>query len=324
MFSGRRPYRSPVGRLPTQLRGSQHRRRLGLSCHGRLLAVGHPPCSPRSACPGVEHVLASGATSLPPHLVDVGENVFYCCRQDPEREEHGGLRGEPRGGGLPSGGAGLARRGRRQPRRAEAVRSAAPAAATTSGSTGPSPGRPTWPSTAGPASPGPRTRGGRGGTPSEAAIFAEEAARLALGGQRLRGRHRRWLGRRSSPTAPRSSATASCLPCCGATRCGASSSASRVPGPTWPACPPAASATATSGWSTARRCGPPGAHYSDLGILLARTDLDQPKHRGITYFLVDMHTPGIEVRPLRQMTGRLALQRGVLHRRPDPARPDPR
>ena len=46
-----------------------------------------------------------------------------------------------------------------------------------------------------------------------------------------------------------------------------------------------------------------GAHYSDLGILLARTDPDQPKHRGITYFLVDMHTPGIEVRPLKQMTG---------------------
>src|SRR5690606_21065185 len=46
-----------------------------------------------------------------------------------------------------------------------------------------------------------------------------------------------------------------------------------------------------------------GAHYSDLGILLARSDPDQPKHRGITYFLVDMHSPGVEVRPLRQMTG---------------------
>ncbi len=34
-----------------------------------------------------------------------------------------------------------------------------------------------------------------------------------------------------------------------------------------------------------------GAHYSDWGILLARTDLDAPKHRGITYFLLDMHTP---------------------------------
>jgi alkylation response protein AidB-like acyl-CoA dehydrogenase len=46
-----------------------------------------------------------------------------------------------------------------------------------------------------------------------------------------------------------------------------------------------------------------GAHYSDLGILLARSDPDQPKHRGITYVLVDMHSPGVEVRPLRQMTG---------------------
>jgi alkylation response protein AidB-like acyl-CoA dehydrogenase len=45
------------------------------------------------------------------------------------------------------------------------------------------------------------------------------------------------------------------------------------------------------------------AHYSDWGILLARTDLDAPKHRGITYFVVDMRSPGIEVRPLRQITG---------------------
>ena len=46
-----------------------------------------------------------------------------------------------------------------------------------------------------------------------------------------------------------------------------------------------------------------GAHYSDYGILLARTDPDVPKHRGITYFLINMHQPGIEVRPLRQITG---------------------
>src|SRR5829696_5027833 len=45
------------------------------------------------------------------------------------------------------------------------------------------------------------------------------------------------------------------------------------------------------------------AHYSDWGILLARTNIDVPKHRGITYFLVDMTTPGIDVRPLRQITG---------------------
>jgi alkylation response protein AidB-like acyl-CoA dehydrogenase len=45
------------------------------------------------------------------------------------------------------------------------------------------------------------------------------------------------------------------------------------------------------------------AHLASFGLLLARTDPDQPKHRGITAFLVDMHAPGVEVRPLYQITG---------------------
>jgi alkylation response protein AidB-like acyl-CoA dehydrogenase len=46
-----------------------------------------------------------------------------------------------------------------------------------------------------------------------------------------------------------------------------------------------------------------GAHNADFAILVARTDPDVPKHRGITYFLVDMRDPGVDVRPLRQITG---------------------
>ena len=46
-----------------------------------------------------------------------------------------------------------------------------------------------------------------------------------------------------------------------------------------------------------------GAHYSDIGEVICRTDADMPKHRGLTGFIVDMKAPGVEVRPLRQMTG---------------------
>lgn len=47
-----------------------------------------------------------------------------------------------------------------------------------------------------------------------------------------------------------------------------------------------------------------GGQHADLGMLIARTDLDAPKHQGITYFAFDMHQPGVTVRPLREMTGR--------------------
>ena len=45
------------------------------------------------------------------------------------------------------------------------------------------------------------------------------------------------------------------------------------------------------------------AHLSDWGLCIARTDPDAPKHRGLSAFIVDMHSPGVEARPLRQMTG---------------------
>jgi alkylation response protein AidB-like acyl-CoA dehydrogenase len=46
-----------------------------------------------------------------------------------------------------------------------------------------------------------------------------------------------------------------------------------------------------------------GAQYSRWGILIARTNPDAPKHKGVTYFVIDMHQPGVEVRPLKEMTG---------------------
>jgi alkylation response protein AidB-like acyl-CoA dehydrogenase len=49
-------------------------------------------------------------------------------------------------------------------------------------------------------------------------------------------------------------------------------------------------------WSTS-------AHHADYAMLLARTDWDVPKHRGITWFALPMHQPGVEARPLRQMNG---------------------
>ena len=45
------------------------------------------------------------------------------------------------------------------------------------------------------------------------------------------------------------------------------------------------------------------AHLAGWAVVLARTDPDVPKRQGITYFLLDMHQPGVEVRPLRQLTG---------------------
>jgi alkylation response protein AidB-like acyl-CoA dehydrogenase len=46
-----------------------------------------------------------------------------------------------------------------------------------------------------------------------------------------------------------------------------------------------------------------GGQYADLGMLIARTNPEVPKHQGITWFALDMHQPGVDVRPLRELTG---------------------
>ncbi len=46
-----------------------------------------------------------------------------------------------------------------------------------------------------------------------------------------------------------------------------------------------------------------GAHYSDYGILVVRTDPSVPKHKGLSYFWIDMKAPGVEIKPIRQISG---------------------
>ncbi len=62
------------------------------------------------------------------------------------------------------------------------------------------------------------------------------------------------------------------------------------------------------------------AHFSDFAILLARTDPDAPKRQGITYFLLDLHQPGVEVRPLRHIGGEVEFNEVFLDRASCPTR----
>ena len=130
--------------------------------------------------------------------------------------------------------------------------------------------------------------------------------------------------RRSSSTAPtsrRSSTSARSPP---ARRCGARASPSRTPAPTSRTSPTRAVRDGDDYVINGQKIWTSGAHYADWMILIARTDPDAPKHKGISYFLVDMKTPGITTRPAHRHDEQPRLQRGLLRERPHPAREPPR
>ena len=106
-------------------------------------------------------------------------------------------------------------------------------------------------------------------------------------------------------------------------RSGARASRSRARARTWLARARAPCATATTTSSPARRSGRSFAQVADYCELLVRTDPDAPKHRGITWLILPMDLPGIEIRPLPTLDGRGRVQRGLLRRRAR-ARREPR
>ncbi|WP_198653673.1 acyl-CoA dehydrogenase family protein [Actinocorallia populi] len=150
----------------------------------------------------------------------------------------------------------------------------------------------------------PEAFGGRGGTPGQEAVFAEECERAGVSvGPLLIGL--KMVG----PTLMRHGTAAQCaehLPpllngervwCQLYSEPGAGSDLASLR-------TRAVRDEATGDWLvTGQKVWTSSAQVADWAILLGRTNIDVPKHQGITYFLLDMRTPGIEVRPLRQMNG---------------------
>ncbi len=150
----------------------------------------------------------------------------------------------------------------------------------------------------------PRAFGGRGGRPVEAAIFAQEQGRFGVSSGIFAVAHGMvgpTLMRHGSPDQQRRFLPAMLQgseiwcqlfsePEAGSDLAGLRTRAVHDP-------------TRDEWVVTGQKVWTSQATVSAMGILLARTDWDVPKHQGITYFLVDMASPGIEIRPLRQLTG---------------------
>ena len=151
---------------------------------------------------------------------------------------------------------------------------------------------PHWPSRV-----GRRDVGGRAGR----AVSGTGRPRRAAAGARVRRDPPRRVDtagrghRRAAPsrTCPRSSTA----------RSGCRASPNRRQAPTWRACAPPARRDGDTFVVNGQKLWASGGMHADWCLLLARTDPDAPKRKGISYFLMDMTTPGVDVRPIRNAIG---------------------
>ena len=166
----------------------------------------------------------------------------------------------------------------------------------------------------------PKEFGGQGASQIEMAIFNEEIARVARPA-RSTCWGSRWPDRRSSPTARTSRRTASCprslicdeIWCQGFSEPNSGSDLARRARPRRAASGDEFIVNGQKVWTTL-------AHIADWCMLLVRTDPDAPKHRGLSYLLVDMKSPGSHGQAAAPDDRRIGIQRDVFRRRARAAR----